>query len=379
MIECPICKKEFKSLNNHIIWKHNMTVNEFKTKYNITKLQEDCRDTSIIYNCPYCDKSYKYNNQLAIHIKFKHPNYWKEIQLNKELDKQQNYNSYRFTCNLCKVKTNQIYFHICSSHKHDITWEEYCNKFKHNINNKAYFSDKHLKNLSINKTKFYASEKGLQERKRLSIKYSGINNPATRPEVRKKISDAAVKRTLDINSPNTFMENSYGLKFKFSFNNNEYRARSFEEFKVIYTLLKNNIKFEYEKVHLKYKLNNILHTYILDLKINDMYIEIKSNTTKYNYYDMDKYKSIETMLSTINKHLYILTYNNICKMLNINKLTNSEIYKDIKYMLDNNLCFISKYTSNKKHIKSRILQAIDKNYLQHKNIKYIYTNKELKK
>lgn len=370
MIECPICKQKLNALNKHIIWKHNMSIEEFKKQYNVTKLQENCRKDNLNLKCPYCNDVFRLNNQLSIHIKFHHKDKWEEMQ--KELNKSKNQNQH-LTCKICEFKTNLLYYHIKCSHK-DITWEEYCKNYNHDLNIKAYFSEEHKNNLSINKKKFYASEKGLQERKKQSIKFQGDNNPAKSPEVRKKISDAAIKKTL--NNDNNFMINSYGIKFKFIFNNKTYHTRSFEEFKVIYTLLKNNISFEYEKIFLNYKLNDVLHKYILDLKIGDMYIEIKSNTTKCNYYDIPKYKSIEDMLLKINKHLYILTYKEICDKLNIKPIMNVFLYKDIKKMLDNDQCFISKYVCSGKQINSRILQSIDSDYKNNKNIKYIY--KEVK-
>lgn len=364
MLTCPICQQQFKSLNKHVEWKHNLSIEDFKKQYNITKMQENCRKADYNLKCPYCNEPFKLNNALSIHIKFNHKAEWEKIKKDKEnLKKEKNH----LKCQLCGFETNLLYYHITSSHK-DITWDNYCEQFNHDKNIKSFFTEEHKKTLSINKKNFYNSDKGLKERERLSKKFSGKNNPACASEVRKKISDAATKKMIN-NPDNYFAINSYGIKFKFNYNGQTYHARSFEEFKVLYTLLKNNISFDYEKVFLKYKLNDVLHTYILDLKINDMYIEIKADTTKCNYYDLPKYKSIESMLNSINKHLYILSYKDICKKLNIKPIMNVYIYQDIKTMLDNNDCFITKCIKSKKHINSTILLAIDQDYKNNKNIK----------
>lgn len=80
MIECPICKKQFKSLNKHVEWKHNISISEFKEKYNITKMQEDCRKTDIELKCPCCEEKFNRANSLSIHIKFNHKEYWNTLQ-----------------------------------------------------------------------------------------------------------------------------------------------------------------------------------------------------------------------------------------------------------------------------------------------------------
>jgi hypothetical protein len=344
-----------------------MSIEDFKKQYNVTTMQENCRKSDYNLTCPYCNKQFKLHNTLSIHIKFNHKEEWEKIKQDKENKKNKQKESHQLECKLCGIKTNLLYYHINCSHR-DITWDNYCEQFNHDKNLKSFFTDEHKKMLSINKKQFYDSDRGLKERERLSKKYSGKNNPACLPEVRKKISDAALKKMID--SPNNnFVLNSYGIKFNFKYNGQTYYTRSFEEFKVIYTLLKNNIKFEYEKIFLKYKLNETMHTYILDLKINDMYIEIKSDTTKCNYYDLPKYKSIEAMLNSINKHLYILTYKEICEKLKIKPIQNIYLYQDIKMMLDKDECFISKYISSKKQKNSRILMAIDKDYKNNKNIK----------
>ena len=243
MIECPICKKQFKSLNKHVEWQHNISIADFKKKYNITKMQENCRKADYNLTCPYCNEKFKLNNALSIHIKFNHKEEWKHIQEEKQKTKAE---TNHLKCAICGFETNLLYYHINCSHK-DITWEDYCKKFNNDINIKSYFTEEHKKMLSVNKKKFYDSDRGLKERERLSKKFSGENNPACNPEVRKKISDAATKKMIDIDY-DIFTKCSYGIKFKFVYNGNTYYTRSFEEFKVLYTLLKNNISFEYEKI-----------------------------------------------------------------------------------------------------------------------------------
>ncbi len=65
------------------------------------------------------------------------------------------------------------------------------------------FTDEHKKSLSVNKKRFYQSERGLELKDEQSEMYSGNKNPACRPSVRKKISDAAIKRIK--NNSNNFI------------------------------------------------------------------------------------------------------------------------------------------------------------------------------
>lgn len=376
MLKCPICNKELKSLNTHVVYEHNISIKDFKKKYPGMRLQEDKRVPGN-FVCHICGKTYSYNNVLAIHIKTAHPKEYKKIKEAKDRAKMEKEASYKYTCAICGKRTNQIMQHVVSSHfnsEENITWKKYCKQYNHSINDKAYFSQEHLKNLSINKSKYYSSNKGLVERKRLSVKFSGDGNPSKRFEVRKKISDSAIKRIQTGNNP--FMENSYGIKFKFSYNGKVYHTRSFEEFKVLWTLLINDIEFTYEKLKIDYlTANGIPKTYLLDFLIQKTkYVEIKSAPNK-KHFDVAKYEAIEKILQLDGKHLNIWNYADVCENLNLEKMLNSEFYRIIKELLDKDQCQISCYVHQHSR-RSRILEAIDLDFMNNKNIKVFYKDEK---
>ena len=59
MLTCPICQQQFKSLNKHVEWQHNLSIEDFKKQYNITKMQENCRKADYNLKCPYCNEPFK--------------------------------------------------------------------------------------------------------------------------------------------------------------------------------------------------------------------------------------------------------------------------------------------------------------------------------
>ena len=352
LIQCPICGKKMKSLSSHIPFVHLMSLDDFKKKYPKSKIQLHCREKGC-FECPYCSRAFEYKNCVQVHIKRTHPEFFKSQTIKK---------FGHIECCVCGKKTDTIYNHVLL--KHHISWEDYCKKYNQDFNYRSYFSDEHLKNLSVNKKKFYASDRGLKQRKIQSKQYSGQNNPAKRIDVRSKISLSAANRSIS----DEIGFNRYGMSIWFEIGNKKYKARSFEQFKVIYTLEKNNIKFGYEKNIVNYKrADGSIHRYILDFMIGGYFVELKCDKNKVDYYKIQKYKKVNEILHSIGKELMVADYGDICQKFSLKRPLDCQFYEALKKLLDSDKAII--YYVCGKNRSSRILQKVDKNYKNHRNIK----------
>lgn len=369
-VTCPVCGKQLKGLRNHLIFKHNMTDSEIKEKFKGIPMQVVSKPKDI--KCEYCDRHFTTKGPYTIHIKCSHPDkYVPRENKSKENSK--------FVCGLCGFKGNMIYTHVCTAHSGVITWDEYCKKYNHDPNVRAFFSEKHKETLSQNKKKFYSSDVGLIERQKLREKFTGEANPACRPETRSKISKAALRRFKnDESNMNNFMQYSYGTQFRFEYLGKQYRCRSFEEFKAMYVLLINNIPFEYEAKTINYPLlDGTIKNYLLDFYvINKYYIEIKGRSKTINgkgvYFDSEfyEYKKVNEMLHRIGKELIICDFRDLCKLLNVKEPFLIEIYRFAKKLLDDDKCQILYFSQRKaaKNYHYKILENIDPFYFNNKNI-----------
>lgn len=363
---CPICGKLMKALHMHILEKHpEIEFDIFKKNYPLCRLQLFPEKKLIL--CPYCNKEVRGNAALAAHIKKIHGI---DVHLKWKADNNiSDYNKIINTvdypvCAICGKKTIQICQHVRLAHK--IKWDEYCEKYNYS-GPKTYFSKSHNESLSTNKIKYYNSDRGLLERKRLSDRYSGDKNPSRRRDVREKISRSAIKRMQDPN--NKFMNGSYGIKVTFKYDNVKYSTRSFFEYSILLLLLTNGIKFEYEpKINIRYlsfKNGEIFKRYQPDLLIDNNIIELKPNK-KHKSVNVQKYNSIKNMIDKIGTYNFMMCdMNDICSIFNI-KNDNRLLYTYAKEQLDsdNMKLIIRSY-----HPRSQILNkiGIDKN---HPNIDY---------
>lgn len=356
ILYCPICNKKILSLKNHLLYKHNIILKEFKKENKYYAYHLDIRKRKEI-KCEYCRMIFNLKNIYQKHLYDKH-----------NIKKEKIIHNRKLKCKICGKKINLLFQHIFETH--NINWKDYCKKYNY-VGPKAYFSEKHKKSLSKNKKIFYnETNKGKELKKEQSIKWIK-NNPSKDPNVAKKISDAAIKKIIN-NEIKGFSNASYGITIKFNYNNKNFTVRSFEEFKVIYLLLKNNIKFKYEKIIINYKLNNRFRKYLLDLKINEKYFEIKGNSEKkiLKIEQEEKFKKIISYCNFNNIYFKIVNYNIFCKEINIKKENDEFFYKELRCLLDNNKAECI-YTLNENQ-KSRILKKIDVNYKNNPNIKITY-------
>lgn len=355
-LECPVCGKKMLSLVTHLMYKHGYTKDKIKKEFKDKgiPLHIDKRKKGS-HKCDVCGKMFEYKNVLQSHIKILHPKYFIGPDKSKEGELE---------CVICGKKTNNLFCHIKTFH--EMEWEEYIDKHDPD-GQKVAFTDEHKKSLSVNKKRFYQSERGLELKDEQSEMYSGDKNPARRPSVRKKISESAIKRIK--NNSNNFTVYTWGINISFDFDNKRYHTRSFQEFKVLYILLVNNIQFEYEKSSFTYiNEDGNIKSYLLDLQIGDKLIEIKPGK-----YDIKKYELISDAISKIGKKLEIMNYEKICKSFNIKK-KNERYFTDMLYkMTQNNQCKISQVVNNRT-IKLRVISKIDEDYMNNPNIKIITIN-----
>lgn len=316
-IICPICNEEFDGLLKHIFYKHNLSKDEFKKLYPNVRMFNDKRKKQNII-CEECGKKFEYNNLYMIHLKKFHIEKYNELKLNKK-------DSYKkYECKICGFKTNQIYQHIFESHR-EISWEDYCLKYNHNISDKTYFSKEH----------------------------------------REKLSKKAIENNIS-NHPNR--------SYYFLINDENYpkALRSFEEFKIISILLDKHIKFDYEKDLITWTdKNNFEHHYVVDITINNQFYEIKGNSEKRinSMKYEEKYIKVNEVLNAKNKKLIFINYEKFLEIFSIKNDEYSELFfiEKIKNLLNNDKLKILYDSFNGKR-NPRLFQKIDKEYKNNKNL-----------
>jgi predicted transcriptional regulator len=292
LLECPICGKKFKSLIGHMRYIHDMNPAEFKEKYPNTRMHIDNRIRGT-FLCDICGYSAKTPNSIGRHMKSVHP---------KEYSDRNQKEEHGLKCLICGKITPQLSQHIFC--KHRISWEEYCSKYNY-IGPKSLFSDSHKKCLSVNKKAFYDGNAGLIQKQKQSVLYSGDSNPAKDISVRRKISEAAIRRK---DSHPTFYKRSWGIWVEFNFNGETIKTRSYTEFMIIHTLLNNNFTINYETEIIKYtKEDGSIHNYICDVMINGIYYEIKPRLKDITRENKITYAIVKGVLNDIGSEFKILT------------------------------------------------------------------------
>lgn len=357
-IKCPICGVFLKSLNSHIVHIHKMTLTQFKELYPNYPIHVDSRK-KLKLECQYCGKKFSLKNGLQLHIKKLHPQHYCKLTGEGSDGHLQ--------CKICGKKTDVLYNHI--SLKHNISWQQYCQEYGQSA--KAFFTQKHIKSLSQNKKIFYQSDRGYQLKLKQRQMYSGQNNPAKRRQARSKISAAAAKRI----ARGDIKYNRMGINIHFEMDGQLYNVRSFQQFKTVYTLIKNNVQFEYQKRIVNYQdQNGIVRHYILDFTINGDPVQLKCDTKKVDYLSIFKYKTVSDILAKLGEQFSVLSYQQICDRYGLIKPLSSQFYDTLKYLLKDNKCSIT-YVC-RQNSKSRILSRIDQNYENNQNIKIIRVVKQ---
>lgn len=285
-IICPICGEKHGNLNMHVFYKHNLTAKEFRVKYPNTRMQIPTKGNLVKSVCPVCGKVYKSKSALGTHISHAYPDLKNNI---KKTDYKEGY-----ICPICGTKTINIAQHVNLTH--ELSWKNFVKQYNW-TGMKKYVSEETHKKLSINKKKFYNSEKGKVLKEIQSKGMSGKNNIIYLPGVKEKVLKTLQQKDKPTESC------GYGISIRLA---DGIRLRSFAEF-CIYALLKeNNIDFEYENIKIRYEYKNNIHTYHSDFKINDTLYELKMFSTykieNNKYKDYERYKIIK---ETIEKEGFI--------------------------------------------------------------------------
>lgn len=353
-IECPYCKKEFSELLKHLRFKHNISRKDFENEYPLIPLsisKVKCKKGT--FKCPYCEKIYELNNSLMLHIKINH-----NSEFLKMKEKEKKDTSFYFKCPICDKSVANIRQH--ANETHNLKWNVFCEKYNWDLKDSYIFSQEHRETLSKNKKHYYnETDEGLKRKIKQSELFSGDKNVACNPDVKLKISKTAIKRMKE----NKIFNKSYGISVNFKFNNEYYRTRSFEEFKVLFILLKNNIKFNYESYTIKYPYKGSIKRYLCNLEIDGEFFEIKSDLKRF---DKEKYEIIKNEFLKQNKNFYVVTLNSLKEKFKLKESYN--IIDECKKLLNKNNINFTCYSY---YDNSLILKSIDENYKQNKNIKFI--------
>lgn len=342
-IECPYCGRKLQDLSRHLLVIHNVDTKDFRLNNPITPLKV-VKVKYSNYTCGVCDKHFKTLNGLSSHYRIKHPEYYDKIKhVNTKI---------HYTCPICNKQFNDIRQHV--SYKHSLTWEDFCRDYNWSTKDSKYINDLYRKHLSENKRSFYKSDRGILWRKKQSD-YFSKNNPGKLYHVRNKISKLAINHIND----NKFFNNSWGIRISDSVITKGKFVRSFEEFKILYTLYKNNIEFEYEPESFEYYDGDVVKNYLPDLKIGDDYYEIKCTTRNIPYSVLHKCSSIGKSVQIVTSKDLFNKFNILCDMNDL------YVYCSKQLDHDNMKIIFRTYKST-----SRILERICKNFRNHRNIDF---------
>ena len=309
-IICPICGVILKQLNTHLLYKHSMTISDFKIQYPNCPLRIEKINEGTPFECGYCGKRFKTNGALQTHISYKHGNQVYGSGDTKFKRKRAN-KTKGIECMICHNKFINFKQHVEMFHK--INWNDYCNQYNYKGPSR-YYDDEMKHNTSIAKKAFYQTEAGIAWKKWNGARVAGDKNSAKRKDVREKIS-----KSREYIDNHTFI--GYGINIWFEKNGISYHCRSLGEYIIMCCLFDNNISFEYEKVKVYYMLNNVQKLHITDFKIGNTIYEIKSySESKINensFKGHEKYDAIREKMKTLNINYKIVNVKMLLAELNI--------------------------------------------------------------
>lgn len=302
--------------------------------------------------CPVCGEPLKkcfYRGIPGVnpHIRYNHPDYIMSVLEEKE--KSKNIEEQGYICPLCNQTWINIEAHVRKDH--NLSWEEFLRETGFS-GDKVRFTENHKKKLSKNKLEFYSSKEGLELREFQRLSVLGDKNPACRDDVRQKISSSCMGRKLskhhiEINSKRTaerffydeMGNKSFGYFFQFIIDDKYYYARSFEEYKIILSLIYNKINFIQEPCIIEYINEGVKKNYIPDFFINGVFFETKCTSREFE--DI-KYTLCKERLQKIGKDLRLLRSGDIKNELGFYCLSNEKIFALSRSMLEEGKLYIIK-------------------------------------
>lgn len=233
-------------------------------------------------------------------------------------DADENYEELIQTCPICSRKGMNLASHVYKSH--GMLWSDFAQKYNWQTAGHICL-EKTKQILSNQKISYYNSERGAARKRLQSEQMSGDKNVSKRDEVRRKISRSCMGRKISqaLKDKNSFRTSerlqsgelqpvSYGYFFQWIHNGKYYYARSYEEFKVLYSLIANNVEFQIEPCIISYEVNGEFKNYVPDVQIGELFYEIKPNV---KCFEVEKYDAVKASLSKVGKKLLFLNASNL--------------------------------------------------------------------
>lgn len=356
LIECPECGLKMKNLKMHLFYKHNLNMSQFREKYpefGVTQLHTPREKIK----CPFCNNGKLYTpNGLGTHISYIHNNTERGNPENKIKAEKRKEAKEGYICPICNKKYKNLSQHVEITHK--ISWEDFIVEYNW-AEGKAFFSEEHKKNLSLQKTDFYNDpEEGYNRRNEQSIRSS---NQRHSRKTKEYLSILAAERykNKDIYSEGCYQNRGIIVKYK----DNLYK--SMEEFKICLLLENNNIVFSYENESICYKTKDqVIHNYTPDFVINDLYFEVKVDANKVDYLKEHKYSECKNIIESLGNTFFIGGLKDIAKFFNIPILRNFEFISICKKLLDEDQIVLRKFD---KKGNFSFFKKLDANYENNKN------------
>lgn len=323
-------------------------------KYLVKRNSSLVEELTALEVCPVCglskhliERTSSKEPNIFSHLKHCHAEYvlnlFEEEESKKPIEEQGD------ECPLCGIRTTQMQSHV--KNEHGLTWEEFISQTGF-TGGKCVQTPNHRKQTSEKKYAYYRRPEGLEYKKLQSEMFKGDKNPACRPEVRDKISRSRLgqkspRKTREVNSKKGAErllngENqlkSLGYFFKLIYNHRYYYARSFTEFKVLISLLENNIEFKQEPFRIEYydSEEGINKYYVPDYVIGNNVFETKVSEKELN---TSKYLGVKKAVESIGYSFNLLNRSNFKEVLGVYPLSGRQIDEFIKKNIDLNLLHI---------------------------------------
>lgn len=297
--------------------------------------------------CPCCGEFIKnHESKMMAHLKSKHFDYILDLFEKEENKKPAEERG--VACPVCGDINTCMKTH--AKRVHNMDWQTFKDSTGYQ-GGTHYVSPSHKEKVSEKKRAYYQRPEGLAYKKVQGERVKGSKNPACRPEVRNKISRSRLgqkvpRKTREVNSSKgvdrLLRDNQLltrGYFFKLLYNNQYFYARSFTEFKVLASLLYNNIDFKQESMKVEYydEGEGITRYYLPDFVIGSTVYETK---VKEEELKNSKYRGVKKACDKIGFEFKLLNNSNFKENLNIYPLSKLQLQEFILYHINDHTLHI---------------------------------------
>lgn len=308
--------------------------------------------------CPFCKDPLKENTKeirdgkeiIRVRTHFIHKHQDDILRLLEEEEDSKPEEEKGYKCPICGETWIYLGSHVKNAH--GLSWSDFQEKYNFH-DPKVKVTPSHRQKLSDNKKIYYQSEEGLRRKEVQREFISGKKNPACRPEVREKISEAckgrqvpnfvkeinSLRMTEYLRSPSASW--SRGYTYEFFWCGSYYRVRSTEELLVILSLLKRGITPVYEPCKFQYY-QDFIRNYTPDFRINNIFYEVKS--TKEEFLD-EKYVKCKKVISGAGFELRFLNKELFSEEFGFLPLSEGELQDTIRTLVESDSMKIIKPSS----------------------------------